>query len=240
MANRRMVSIDIIDTDQFLDMSHSAQNLYFHFLMRADDDGFISSPKKIMRMMGVPDDDLKVLITKKYLIPFESGVVVIKHWKIHNYIKKDRYKETMYIGEKAQLKENKENVYSLVPECIQSGSKSEPQVRVRVRSELELEKEIEIDKDKYCELSSQINAIFNIFYKINPTINWGNKTSRKSAEFMIKKFGFEGVKKMAEQIVAVQGQEYCPVATTPYQMKEKLTQFKIFFDKNNNNKGIRL
>lgn len=104
-------------------------------------------------------------------------------------------------------------------------------------------KDKEINKDKYCELSSQVNEIFNIFYKINPTINWGNKTSRSAAEFMIKKFGFEGVKKMAEQIIAVQGQEYCPVATTPYQMKEKLAKFKIFFNgKNNNNqnKGIRL
>jgi len=85
MANRRMFSLKVIDTDDFLDMSPTAQLLYFHLAMRADDDGFVSSPKKIMKMSNAADDDMRVLIAKKYLIPFESGVCVIRDWKIHNY-----------------------------------------------------------------------------------------------------------------------------------------------------------
>ena len=94
MAERRMFAKTIIDSDAFLDMPQSTQLLYFHLAMRADDDGFINSPKTIMRIVGAKDDDLKVLFSKKFLIPFESGIVVIKHWRIHNYIQKDRYHET--------------------------------------------------------------------------------------------------------------------------------------------------
>ena len=94
MADKRMFSLKIIDSDSFLDMPVSTQNLYFHLSMRADDDGFINKPKTIMRITGTKDDDMKLLVAKKFIIPFENGVVVIKHWKIHNYIKSDRYKET--------------------------------------------------------------------------------------------------------------------------------------------------
>ena len=87
MAERRMFSKTIIDSDAFLDMPLSTQSLYFHLSMRADDDGFINNPKKIQRMIGCADDDLKLLIAKNFIIPFESGIVVIKHWKIHNYIR---------------------------------------------------------------------------------------------------------------------------------------------------------
>ena len=90
MAERRMFARTIIDSDAFLDMPHTTQLLYFHLSMRADDDGFINNPKNIMRMIGCKDDDLKILLTKKFILPFESGVVVIKHWQIHNYIQKDR------------------------------------------------------------------------------------------------------------------------------------------------------
>ena len=96
MAERRMFAKTIIDSDAFLDMPLSAQALYFHLSMRADDDGFINNPKKIQRVIGGSDDDLKLLIAKRFLLPFESGVVVIKHWKIHNFIRTDRYKPTVY------------------------------------------------------------------------------------------------------------------------------------------------
>ena len=120
MAERRMFAKTIIDSDAFLDMPVTARLLYYDLSMRADDDGFINSPKKIQRMIGASDDDLKVLITKRFLIPFESGVVVIKHWKIHNYIQKDRYKPTVYQEEKALLCEKENNVYSLDTNCIQN------------------------------------------------------------------------------------------------------------------------
>lgn len=108
MAEKRMFAKTIIDSDSFIDMPLSTQALYFHLSMRADDEGFINNPKKIQRMIGASDDDLKVLIAKNFIIPFESGIVVIKHWKIHNYIRADRIKNTVY-KEEASLLEVKDN-----------------------------------------------------------------------------------------------------------------------------------
>lgn len=116
MAERRMFAKTIIDSDAFLDMSVTAQLLYFHLSMRADDDGFVNKPKSIMRMIGASQGDAEMLVNKKFIIPFESGVVVIKHWKIHNYIAKDRYKETTYKDEKATLMLDENNAYTT---CIQ-------------------------------------------------------------------------------------------------------------------------
>ena len=103
MAERRMFAKTIIDSDAFLEMPLSTQALYFHLSMRADDEGFINNPKKIARMIGAADDDLKVLITKRFIIPFESEIVVIKHWRIHNYIRGDRCKPSVYEEEKSML-----------------------------------------------------------------------------------------------------------------------------------------
>ena len=103
MAERRMFAKSIIDSDAFLDMQQTAQLLYFHLSMRADDDGFINNPKSIMRNVRCSEDDLRLLVERKFIIPFENGIVVIKHWKIHNYIAKDRYKETKYKEEKDLL-----------------------------------------------------------------------------------------------------------------------------------------
>ena len=112
MAERRMFAKTIIDSDAFIDMPTTARLLYYDLSMRADDDGFVNSPKKICRMIGASDDDLKILIMKKFIIPFESGVVVIKHWKIHNYIRKDTYRETKYKDEKATLSLDENNAYT--------------------------------------------------------------------------------------------------------------------------------
>lgn len=113
MAERRMFAKTIIDSDAFLDMPLSAQCLYFHLSMRADDDGFVNNPKKIQRMIGASDDDCRLLALKKFIIAFESGVIVIKHWKIHNYIRTDRYKSTTYIDEKRMLIQDENNAYTL-------------------------------------------------------------------------------------------------------------------------------
>ena len=131
MAERRMFAKTIIDSDAFLDMPQSSQLLYFHLSMRADDDGFINNPKSIMRNVGCKDDDIKLLIVKKFLIPFDSGVVVIKHWKIHNYIRNDRYKETKYKEERASLTIDENNSYSLgMSSGIPVVSKMDTQVRL--------------------------------------------------------------------------------------------------------------
>ncbi len=130
MAERRMFAKTIIDSDAFLDMPLSTQALYFHLSMRADDDGFINNPRKIQRVVGCSDDDLKLLAAKNFIIPFASGVVVIKHWRLHNYIQKDRYKPTVYVDEMGQLKQKTNGVYTLDTECIQDASSLETQVRL--------------------------------------------------------------------------------------------------------------
>lgn len=148
MAERRMFAKTIIDSDMFLDMPLSTQALYFHLSMRADDDGFINNPRKIQRMIGAADDDLKVLVMKRFILPFDSGVVVIKHWKIHNYIRNDRYKETVYKEERALLELKDNGAYTElsttgipdgIPSSNQPGHQPETQVRLgqdRVRTEL--------------------------------------------------------------------------------------------------------
>ena len=162
MAERRMFSKVVIDSDTFLDMPLSAQALYFHLSMRADDDGFVNNPKRIQAYIGASTDDLKILLAKHFLIPFESGVVVIKHWKVHNYIQKDRYKETYYQAEKALLEEapktkeytRKPNldtnciqtVSNLDTNCIQTGYNLDTQVRDRDRDRDR--DSIEIGEDK--------------------------------------------------------------------------------------------
>lgn len=128
MAERRMMSKSIIKSDTFLDMPATTQNLYFHMLLDADDDGFINAPKSIMRMIGAKEDDMKVLVAKQFVIPFESGVVVIKDWKIHNYIQNDRYKPST-LPERDLLNIQKDKTYTLKndvskmdTECIQTVS----------------------------------------------------------------------------------------------------------------------
>ena len=186
MAERRMFAKSIIDSDAFLDMPLSSQALYFHLGMRADDDGFVNSPKKIQRITGSSDDDLKLLIAKNFVIPFDSGVVVIKHWKIHNYIPKDRYKETNYLEEKAQLITKDNKSYSLYTACIQDVYKMDTQTRLgkdsigkccsKPKSILSLMTEAESNKlfDSYEDadiLVDEIDAELNLKDKFNEIRN---------------------------------------------------------------------
>ena len=142
MAERRMFAKTIIDSDQFLDMPLSTQALYFHLAMRADDDGFVNNPKRIQRSIGASDDDCKLLIMKRFILTFDTGVIVIKHWRMHNYIQKDRYKPTVYQQEMEQLTVKENGSYTEAPlplectenetseDCIQNVSKMETQVRL--------------------------------------------------------------------------------------------------------------
>lgn len=146
MAERRMMSKKIIDTDNFLDMPQSTQCLYFHLLLRADDDGFIQSPKSIMRITGCKDDDLKLLNAKGFVIGFETGVIVIRHWRIHNYVQSDRYSKSEL--PEAKCVELKNKVYEVVQapinpdntymdtKCIQNGYNLDTQIRIdKIREE---------------------------------------------------------------------------------------------------------
>lgn len=113
MAEKRMFSKKIIDTDWFMDMPASTQNLYFHLSMRADDDGFVASPRRIIKLVGASEDDYKLLIAKSFVIPFDSGVCVITDWRINNYLRADRYTETMYQEEKNKLSLDENGKYNL-------------------------------------------------------------------------------------------------------------------------------
>lgn len=130
MAERRMFAKQIIDSDAFLDMPLSTQSFYFHLSMRADDDGFLNNAKKIQRMLGCSDDDYKILLAKNFIIPFENGLCVIKHWRIHNYIQKDRYKPTIHTEEAKKITIKNNNVYTMYTGCIQDGDGLDSQVRL--------------------------------------------------------------------------------------------------------------
>ena len=115
MAERRMMAKSIIKSDQFLEMPMSSQLLYFHLLSDADDDGFINAPKSIMRVIGAKEDDMKILQAKGYTIPFDSGVIIIKHWRIHNSLRKDRYNPNPQLeNERKQLTLNDKKEYELM------------------------------------------------------------------------------------------------------------------------------
>nr|DAH45691.1 MAG TPA: replisome organizer [Caudoviricetes sp.] len=120
MSKRRMFSLDIVDTDKFLELPPTTQALYFHLGMRCDDDGFVGSPKKIAKIAGAGEVDLNLLCQSGYLIPFENGVVVITHFQMQNTLKNDRYKPTIYQDEKKLLGENQSKKYILISECHNS------------------------------------------------------------------------------------------------------------------------
>ena len=129
MAERRMFAKTIVLSDAFLDLPLSARCLYFTLGMLADDDGFVNSPKSVMRQVGASTDDLNLLLAKRFILAFESGVIVIKHWRIHNYIQKDRYKSSKYLEEKASLAIDDNGAYT---ECIQNVSNLDTQDRLEL------------------------------------------------------------------------------------------------------------
>lgn len=157
MAERRMISKKITDTDVFLDMPLSSQALYFHFIQNADDDGFVASPNSILRKIGANRNDYDVLVAKKFIIQFENGICVIKHWRIHNYIQSDRYIPTTYQEQlkELELKENKS--YTLKNEqCIQNVSNVYPQYS--------------IDKDRLDKISIDNNIAHNNTVESEPAL----------------------------------------------------------------------
>ena len=153
MAKKRMFNVDIVGSDAFLDLPHAAQALYFQLGMRADDDGFVGNPKTIQRIAGTKASDLELLVKKRFLLQFPSGVIVIKHWKINNDIKKDRYSPTVYTDEFQMLstKENKAyternaNVSTLDTELVQNVSTLDTQYSI---DKDRLDKD-SIDKEKH-------------------------------------------------------------------------------------------
>jgi DnaD/phage-associated family protein len=203
MAEKRMFAKTIIDSDLFLDMPVTAQLLYFHLCMRADDDGFINNPKRIMRDVRCSDDDMKVLIAKGYIIPFESGVIVIKHWRLHNYIKNDRYKTTL-CEEKSKIKLNTNKVYELLePERNQTGTIVEPK-RNHVGTIMEPQYRVgksSIDKSRLVESAyTQTDELQPLiaFYEAN--IEFLTPFKLQDLQGMYEDFGSEWVQKAMEKV----------------------------------------
>lgn len=205
MAERRMFTKKITESDAFLDMPMSTQCLYFHLNMSADDDGFVNNPRKIQRMVGASEDDLKLLMAKSFILSFDSGVIVIKHWKMHNYIQSDRYKPTDYVDEKSMLYLKKNKSYTLTKnemdtKCIQNVSVGKDRLGKDSIGKNNI-KEIEISKDistkkstfvppsveevkEYClSVGSQVDAeMFVAFYESKGWLVGKNKMkSWKSA-----------------------------------------------------------
>lgn len=208
MAERRMFAKTIIDSDAFLDMPLSAQALYFHLSMRADDDGFINNPKKIQRMVGASDDDCKLLILKKFIITFDSGIIVIKHWKIHNYIRSDRYKPTVYIEEKAQLSENSNKGYKLInlPDekdmctpCIENVDKM---ASIGIPTVDKMDTQDRLGKDRIGKISidyQHIADLYNDTCVSFPRIISLSENRKKAIKARLNKYTIEQVKEVFEK-----------------------------------------
>lgn len=169
MANKRMFTMKIVDTDAFLDMPLSTQCLYFHLNMRADDDGFIGNPKRIEKIIGANDDDLKLLIAKRFVILFDDGVIVIKHWRMHNTLSRDRYIETSYTDEKKKLLLKDNGSYSLTngnsiddTKLIErSNRQTQNRRKIDVQKthsdiDKDIDSDIELDKDKEKDIKDLI------------------------------------------------------------------------------------
>lgn len=187
MAQRRMLSKKITDTDTFLDMPLSSQCLYFHLNMHADDDGFLGNSKTIRRMVGASEDDLKLLMAKELIIPFESGVVVIKDWKIHNYIRSDRYNPTIYELEKSALEEDSQGSYVLgMTSGIPMVDKMDTQVRLG-KDRLGKERDIQSSSDELDDIPYK-----EIIDYLNEKTNSQFRNSTKKTQTLIKARFTEG------------------------------------------------
>lgn len=171
MANKRMIRKDVIDTDAFLDMPLSTQALYFHLNLRADDDGFIGNPKRVAALIGASEDDLKLLIAKRFVILFENGVIVIKHWRMHNTLSANRYHETNFIDEKAMLRLKDNKSYTLGEgkiiddsRLIESAERQAQNDR-RTKDEQKTNPDKDIDIDLDIDSVNKYNAHFEEFWK---------------------------------------------------------------------------
>ena len=208
MAQRRMFALAVIDTDRFNDLPISARLLYYELGMRADDDGFVASPKKIAKMIGCTDDDLKLLVVKGFVICFDSGVIVITEWKLHNYIPSDRYHKTIYQNEFQQLK-LESNVYipssvsNMDTNCIQPVYTLDTEVRLGKDrlSKDNISLSTEVDAQPRFDYQSVINS-FNSVCKSLPKVQKLNDKRRKAvkrAKADLGELTFEELFAMVEQ-----------------------------------------
>lgn len=199
MANRRMFSMDVVDTDKFLDMPSSTQALYFHLGMRADDDGFVSSPKKITKTVNCGDDDLKLLFAKGYLIPFESGVVVISDWNVNNWIRPDRKHNTRFEQEKRTLSINND-VYVLTDSVTTIRQSVDNQVTTKCHTEDSIGKD-SIGKGSIGKGSidyQQIADMYNNTCVSFPRLSKLSESRKKAIKARLQTYSVEDFQRMFE------------------------------------------
>ena len=152
MAKKRMFRLDVLETDAFMEMPLTTQALYFHLNLRADDDGFVGNPNQIVKFIGASNDDFKLLIAKRFVLTFDDGVIVIKHWRMHNTLSKDRYHETKYIEDKAvlRLKDNKSYTFDANGKAIDDSKlieMAQRQTKDEQKTTSDIDIDIDIDKD---------------------------------------------------------------------------------------------
>ena len=189
MANKRMINASVVSNDLFVDMPLSAQCLYFHLNVNADDDGFVDSPKRIQRSIGACDDDLKLLIAKGFIIAFQSGVIVITHWKMHNTIKKDRYAKTIHTKELNQLYVEENKAYSLLgsemdPDWNQNGTKMDPQIRLD-KNRLDKNR-LDKNKEEKSETFVSVLDAYTSNSDLRDALDGYVQMRRKSKEFTVR------------------------------------------------------
>ncbi len=203
MAERRMFAKTIITSDAFLDMPATSRSLYMLLCVLADDDGFVNAPRSIMRMSGATEDDMKLLITKRFVLSFQSGVIVIKHWKIHNLIQKDRYKETKYLDEKAMLAIDENNAYTeacseVYPSCIQAVSKVETQDRVGKDSLGKFSKDKGNNDSGESPTCQQIVDLYHSICKSYPSVRSLSEARKKAIKARLKTYSLKDIQTVFE------------------------------------------
>lgn len=209
MAERRMFTKKIIDSDAFLDMPLSTQSLYFHLNMRADDDGFVNNPKKIQRMIGASEDDLKLLVAKRFILCFENGVIVIKHWRMHNLLRKDRYNPTQYAEELDTLMIKDNGSYTEKPVEIPVATSWQPSDNQLATQDsigkVSIEK-YSIDKEKDNNMSAsvkritkaEINEFFESVWQLYP-VKKGKGQVSDSKRKALYEIGFDEINRAIER-----------------------------------------
>lgn len=231
MAERRMFTQKIIDSDAFLDMPLTTQALYFHLNMRADDDGFINNPKKICRMIGASDDDLKLLIAKRFVLAFEKGVIVIKHWRMHNLIRKDRYSPTQYEDEFMSLEIKDNGSYTEKMPQIQGFSDSGNQMATKwqpvgnqmatqdrlgkdsigevrlgkssiVKDSIGEKEEVKEEKNSTTNTCKQVAALFNQICVSYPSVQSLSEARKKAIKARLKTYSLDDFKTLFEKAEA--------------------------------------
>lgn len=224
-----MFAKTIIDSDAFLEMPMSARLLYYDLAMRADDDGFINSPRKIMKFVGATNDDMNILIARKFIIPFDNGVVVIKHWRIHNYIRKDTYNETSYKEQKALLELDENKAYRLSNDLSVDGSLTQVSIgKVSIdnilcsnslnEQEIEEQKKNEIDKQQQ---RKELESNFEIIYKSYP------KKKGKARGFDLYKGWLKGRDISGRKIKLTNRQIWSAIAMYKKEIEENGTELQF-------------